>query len=220
MSSNKRVKRNVEPKAEKKPALSHAPGGYKDNYASWQLGLLDFKSDWGFYNMNEIITFDFTGELMMQLGGDDINEELYANLDSLNKKEFKNLASFIKKIQSKGISSIAKKDLNIIVEHIKREYFETEIQPKLKEFERKTWREIESETYFGKGKKKSKHHFISVSRILKDAQRRLTELQLDDIEELFSMRLTGTFRIWGIRKFSFLQIIWFDLNHEVYPVGK
>lgn len=52
---------------------------------------------------------------------------------------------------------------------------------RLKSFERSTWTDIE----------RSGSHFIKVSQIIGDAQRRLQVLKLDDTEALFSLRLTG-----------------------------
>ena len=51
----------------------------------------------------------------------------------------------------------------------------------------------------------------------KDALKRL---KIDDIDSLFSLRLDGTLRIFGIRKQNYLQILWVDQNHEVCPSKK
>lgn len=97
-------------------------------------------------------------------------------------------------------------------------FFEYELLPKLKSFESMSWNDLEKQTHGKNGK--SKHHSIEVSKIIKDAQKRLQELKFDDIDELFSLRLDGKFRIWGIRKFGFLQILWIDKNHEIYQINR
>ena len=47
----------------------------------------------------------------------------------------------------------------------------------------------------------------------------------DIVEELkynedyiFSLRLEGKVRIYGFRIQNYLEILWVDLNHEIYPV--
>jgi hypothetical protein len=66
----------------------------------------------------------------------------------------------------------------------------------------------------------SKSHEVNVSQISNHAQKRLSQLNLDDAEKLVSLRLTGTQRVWGIRMENILQILWWDPNHQVYPSTK
>jgi hypothetical protein len=87
-----------------------------------------------------------------------------------------------------------------------KEFFDT-ILPKIQNFESMTWQEI-----LGR-----KSHEIRVDQISKSAQKRLTELQLDDIEILVSLRLTGKQRIWGIKIQKIFKILWWDPEHEIYP---
>jgi hypothetical protein len=82
-----------------------------------------------------------------------------------------------------------------------------EIIKKLKDFESMTWAEI---------KRNSKaHHHISIDNIIKKARDRLTEIKQDDLEEIFSLRLTGENRIIGKLDTGIFYIIWWDPNHEV-----
>ena len=60
-------------------------------------------------------------------------------------------------------------------------------------------------------------HFISIDKLCKDAQKRLEELHLDDVEELYSLRLTGTKRLFGIRVGASLEILWYDPDHSICP---
>jgi hypothetical protein len=98
------------------------------------------------------------------------------------------------------------------------DFFEKELFPKLKNFENNNWEEIERQTHGRENK--SKHHSVTIDKIIREAQNRLNELNLNDIDELFSLRLDGKFRIWGIRKFGYLQILWLDPEHEICPAGK
>ena len=86
-----------------------------------------------------------------------------------------------------------------------------EIQKKLKNFETQTWQEIE---------KTGNNHFIKRSDIVTEARKRLRELCLEDIDELYSLRLSGKGRIWGIREREILKVLWWDPEHKVYPVSK
>lgn len=60
------------------------------------------------------------------------------------------------------------------------------------------------------------HHNIEVSKICLTAQKRLTELNID-VDQLFSLRLNGTWRLWGIKEGQILRFLWSDKNHEVCP---
>jgi len=82
-----------------------------------------------------------------------------------------------------------------------------EIFPKLKDFESMTWQAIE----------RAGSHFINISDITRNAQKRLEEIKQDDIDQVFSLRLNGTNRIIGIREAHILKILWWDPNHDVCP---
>lgn len=84
------------------------------------------------------------------------------------------------------------------------------ILSKLKDFEGMKWREIEGD----------ENHIISVAKISKDAKKRLTDINKSDHQDLFSFRLTGKKRLWGIRIREEFYILWWDPNHTVYPVKK
>jgi hypothetical protein len=87
------------------------------------------------------------------------------------------------------------------------------ILSKLKNFESMTWQEI----YDASGGKNhgNESHNVSIENIKKDARKRLKELKIDDIDEIFSLRLTGKNRIWGILENNVLKIIWYDSDHEI-----
>ncbi len=85
-----------------------------------------------------------------------------------------------------------------------------EIFPKLRAYESMTWSQITTN--------KKRDHSVSVGGISKAARDRLIELNLDDIESLFRFRLTGKIRVWGIREGRIFRLLWWDPEHEIWPV--
>jgi len=61
---------------------------------------------------------------------------------------------------------------------------------------------------------------IPVDRLSKKARDRIEELNLDDAEELFEIRLSGKERVWGTMTGAVFNLLWWDPNHEVYEVKK
>lgn len=88
--------------------------------------------------------------------------------------------------------------------------WEEKILPKLCNFETMNWSEIEN----------SGSHFIDTNIIIKEAQKRLVELNMDDLDQIFSLRLEGRLRLFGKRIGNILQIMWFDFEHEICPSKK
>lgn len=68
--------------------------------------------------------------------------------------------------------------------------------------------------------KSHQSHTVTVSTISNEAQKRLRDIQQDDIDELFSLRLSGTERIWGIRDGRVFYVLWWDPEHTVCPAHK
>ena len=66
-------------------------------------------------------------------------------------------------------------------------------------------------------KNKRNNHSVEIDKLSSTAQTRLTEIQLDDIDELVSLRLSAKERIWGILEQGVLIILWWDPNHQVCP---
>jgi len=54
----------------------------------------------------------------------------------------------------------------------------------------------------------------------REEKERLKEIQLDDIEELYSFRIYGPCRMWCIRRENILLVLWWDRGHVVCPVAK
>jgi hypothetical protein len=78
---------------------------------------------------------------------------------------------------------------------------------KLKDYEGMFWREIEGH----------ENHSISVTSICRDAKHRLSEINKEDYQDLFSFRLNGKHRLWGIKERDAFYILWWDPDHTVCP---
>lgn len=81
---------------------------------------------------------------------------------------------------------------------------------RLKNFESIPWTELH----------KTGSHSIPVDSIVKAAKDRLTELNMDDIDELYSLRMQGQPRLWGIKRGHIFSVLWWDPLHEVCPYHK
>ena len=84
-----------------------------------------------------------------------------------------------------------------------------EIREKLKNFETMYLGDI-----FGP---KKQSHMVDVSQLCKEAKDRLSDLRLDEFEQLLSLRLTGKKRVWGILEHNVIILLWWDPNHLVCP---
>lgn len=96
----------------------------------------------------------------------------------------------------------------------------TDILPKLKNFETMTWGQVISASGGKSTGSGTNNHNIPVDKIIKKARDRLEEIHLDDIDEVFSLRLSGDERIYGILEGNILKVVWYDPNHEICPSTK
>ncbi len=89
---------------------------------------------------------------------------------------------------------------------------------RFKEWERVTWGDILTPTAGRKHGTQS--HPMAVNILSKEAANRLTELNLDSYDVLYSLAITGRQRVWGImiEETGTFQLLWYDPQHEVYPV--
>ena len=85
-----------------------------------------------------------------------------------------------------------------------------EIVDKLHSFDSMLWSAIAG----------SEHHAISIDQLSNDAQKRLTEIKQDDIEEVFSFRISGKQRLICIRSLDIAKVLWYDPEHLVCPSKK
>jgi hypothetical protein len=98
-----------------------------------------------------------------------------------------------------------------------------EILPKLQNLETMTWADILRPA--GGRTHGNNNHPVAVEKLTKQAKDRLREINQDDVAELFSLRLDGTKRIYGIRDRRVLKLLWYDPFHgnngrAVCPVRK
>ena len=63
-------------------------------------------------------------------------------------------------------------------------------------------------------------HFIDVTDLCKEAQRRLVEIDLDDLDEIFSIRINGKVRIHCVHRPQYMRVLWYDPEHKVCPSPK
>jgi hypothetical protein len=88
------------------------------------------------------------------------------------------------------------------------------IHPKLLEWERLTWGEIDR---LNTGSGHKMHHSMSVEDLCDESQLRLMDLGQSD-ESIFRFRMGNKRRLWGFRVVSEFQILWYDPEHQIYPV--
>ena len=86
------------------------------------------------------------------------------------------------------------------------------IENRLREFEKMRWSELTGHS-----------HPLPINKIIAKAQRRLIDLGYDDYESLYQFDIKNgqqKRRLWGLREENIFKILWWDPNHEVYPVEK
>ena len=91
-----------------------------------------------------------------------------------------------------------------------------EIYSKLQNFESMTWAAIFEQS--GGRSRGTNSHEVPVSKLGREAQKRLRSMGYE-VDSIFSLRLKGLVRIYGIREGAVLKILWFDKKHEIYPTG-
>ncbi len=94
----------------------------------------------------------------------------------------------------------------------------------LNSFETMTWSALKQQSGGKAEGRGTNHHPIPIANFTKSARNRLEVLKLDDVDELFSLRLTNTIRLYGIKDGRVLRLIWHDPhhgnNHGVCPTTK
>jgi hypothetical protein len=63
-------------------------------------------------------------------------------------------------------------------------------------------------------------HSVGIEDLCTEAQDQLKKLGMEELESLFSLRITGERRVWGVKDVAVLQILWWDPKHSVCPSGK
>jgi hypothetical protein len=83
-----------------------------------------------------------------------------------------------------------------------------DVLPRLHDLESMTWGQVDGPTG---------SHYVEATAIVPEARRRLTEIGKDEQARLFSLRITGRIRLWGIRDIAVLRVLWWDPEHSVCP---
>jgi hypothetical protein len=88
-----------------------------------------------------------------------------------------------------------------------------QVRVRLAALESMTWREILVQGSY-------RNHPIAISRLCAEAQKRLEDIQQDDIDSLISLGITQKGRVFGILEHNILNVLWWDPDHDVCPVEK
>lgn len=67
---------------------------------------------------------------------------------------------------------------------------------------------------WGQLKANGSHH-VETYKLIKSAQERLLHLKMEDYDQLFSLRLSGKERVWGIKEGQIFFILWWDPHHAI-----
>lgn len=81
---------------------------------------------------------------------------------------------------------------------------------RLAAFEQMTWADII----------RARCHPIECHRLEKPARDRLVEINQDDLDELMAFHITGPNRVWCIKDQNIMRVLWWDPEHQVYPVER
>lgn len=81
------------------------------------------------------------------------------------------------------------------------------LKQSLTNLETMTWADIENR----------RNHTIPKEKLSNTAKKRLIQIGMDDIQNVFSLRIGGKERIIGIRYRDVFRFLWWDPNHEVCP---
>ena len=99
------------------------------------------------------------------------------------------------------------------------ESFIDNILSKLISYEGLTWGEIQSASGGKRSGNGTNNHFEYIAEMSKDAQKRARDIRLD-VDQLFSLRLTGRERLYGVLNNGLFSVLWYDPAHEIYPSAR
>lgn len=85
-----------------------------------------------------------------------------------------------------------------------------EVIPRLKLLEQSNWAEVQS----------TGSHAIEIENLIQAAQNRIKELYDDQCDSVYSLRIQGKERVFGVKDMAILRILWWDPEHEVCPSKK
>ncbi|MFM2315355.1 MAG: hypothetical protein RLZZ04_4633 [Cyanobacteriota bacterium] len=87
------------------------------------------------------------------------------------------------------------------------------IRTKLSDFETMTWNQIFVEA-------KKQNHSVYIDQLSTEARNRLDTLDINDIDQLWSLKLSGRQRVWGILDQGVFDLLWWDPQHLVCRSNK
>lgn len=180
----------------------------------WRIGNFDLESKWGLSSLLGKFKFSYSESLLQEVIESGI-EPLNDILTSLDGHEFDSVENFWISVNQCN-ETVPTNIIRCISKSLFRYAFFEKVYPKLKEFENNTWEEIR---LYSHGKGKSNNHNVSIQKLCKEARERLDILGFSDHSEIYSLRLDGKLRIYGFKELNYLDIIWIDFNHEIYPTS-
>lgn len=186
---------------------------YSQMHPCWRIGHFDYCSKWGLKNLGRF-KFVYT-EKILEIVTNFGDEDLHATLGSLDGR-FCSIKEFWQSFENLYTKHIPVTLVNCIEQNFVYNAFLEKIYPKLKIYEENTWDEIRQYSHRRGHDSVSNNHNVSIQNLSKEAQDRLVELGYSDRSEIYSLRLEGKIRIYGFREMNFLDIIWVDLEHEIY----
>jgi hypothetical protein len=60
-------------------------------------------------------------------------------------------------------------------------------------------------------------HPIELHKLSSEAQQRLRDIQHDDVDSIFSIRVMGAVRVHCIHHLNVMRVLWYDPEHQVCP---
>lgn len=104
--------------------------------------------------------------------------------------------------------------------------WDKKIEPFFREYEKKLWKTILTETTYNKkmGRNHQKHIYYSLIDLLQknpEVYERLEELELEDCGDgkIFRFRVTGKIRLYGFLFGPIFGFVWYDPIHMIWPIG-
>ena len=84
-----------------------------------------------------------------------------------------------------------------------------EVAGLLKKYSPRTWGQIEQD--------RRRDHEVPINNLIRKAQNRAAELQIEDFGKLWRFRFDNLKRLWGIRDQHVFRILWWDPQHRICP---
>lgn len=99
------------------------------------------------------------------------------------------------------------------------QFFAERIISKLQDFESMKWQEI-LESAGGKSEGKgTNNHFINAEKLPKKEKVAFEKRGFkDQFDEVFSLRLSGEERLFGVVDLNKFYVLWYDAEHKFFPV--